>query len=116
MLTQFFLAGLGLFGAASLDPHRILGNLLILVALILLLLALASGRARGVTAILLLFTFIQMVLVWFSDGAPVVAALHPLNSLVLLSLGHAVASGKSFAELVPGRASSSTGAPAPRVQ
>ena len=45
VVTQFFLAGLGIFGAASLDPHRMLGMLVILLSLILLVLALISRRS-----------------------------------------------------------------------
>jgi len=116
VLVQFFLAGLGLFGAASFAPHGIFGSLLVLFSLIILLLALASGRGRGVSALLFVFTVIQMVLVWFSEDAPVVSALHPVNALFLLYLGHAVGRGLSVNELMPGGRSSGAPEPAPRVR
>jgi Family of unknown function (DUF6220) len=106
VLVQMFLAGLGLFGAASFVPHVILGNVLLLVALILLVAALVARRAPATTAVLLVFTFVQMLLVWVSEVAPVIAALHPVNTLVLLSLGHSVARGVGLSAAVPGRAAS----------
>ena len=50
-VLQFFLAGLGVFGAASFSPHRTGGTLLGIVPLILLILAalsVLSGTFRAV--------------------------------------------------------------------
>jgi hypothetical protein len=50
-VLQFFLAGLGVFGAASFGPHMTVGKLLALASLILLvlaaILALSGGLSRG---------------------------------------------------------------------
>ena len=117
VLTQFFFAGLGLFGAASFAPHGILGSLLVPYSLLLLLVAFAARRAPGPTAVLFVFTLVQMMLVWASDAAPVISALHPVNALWLLFLGSAVARGATLSTLVPGRdASGAEPATAPRVR
>lgn len=62
LALQFFLAGIGIFGAGSFDPHAINGTLMLVVA-------------------------------------PVLAALHPVNALVLLVLAYALARGSTVAEL-----------------
>jgi hypothetical protein len=77
------------------------GYLLVLVALALLLLGLVAGRAVTTAGLLLALSLVQIMLVWASDAAPFIAALHPVNALVLMYLGHAVGRGIG---VVPGRA------------
>ena len=100
-VIQFFLAGLGVFGAASFGPHMTVGKLLALASLILLvlaaILALSGGLSRGrvgLAALLLVLMVVQWSLVEaFSKGAPALAALHPVNGLLILSVAFALASG-----------------------
>ncbi len=88
IVLQFFLAGVGAFGAADWAPHAITGSLLIPVSLVLLLLALAGGVGRrGVVLSALLFVLfiVQLLLAGMArDVSPWVGALHPVNALVLL--------------------------------
>lgn len=100
-VIQFFLAGLGVFGAASFGPHQTVGKLLALASLILLvlaaILALSGGLSRGRVGLAALL-FVLMVVQWslvaaFSKGAPALAALHPVNGLLVLSVAFALASG-----------------------
>jgi len=111
VVLQFFLAGLGIFGAADFTAHVINGTVLLVLALLLVILALAGrlgGGAVAISALLLVLTGLQGALPGMRDGAAVIAALHPLNALVLLLLGFAVARGLTLATLVPAR----RGAPA----
>ena len=99
---QFFLAGLGMFGASDFTSHAINGTLLLLVALVLVVLAAVGrlGRQAVTLSVLVLFlAALQHVLPALRDGAPVVAALHPVNALVLLVIGYAVARGRTLASL-----------------
>jgi Family of unknown function (DUF6220) len=100
-VLQFFLAGLGVFGAASFGPHMTVGKLLALTSLILLVLAailvLSGGLSRrrvGLAALLFVLMVVQWSLVEaFSKGAPALAALHPVNGLLVLSVAFVLASG-----------------------
>ncbi len=59
------------------------------------------GRRAVTLSVLVLFlAALQHVLPALREGAPVVAALHPVNALVLLVLGYAVACGRTLASLV----------------
>src|SRR4051794_15491972 len=91
VIAQFFLAGLGIFGATSFGAHKIVGYLIELTALLLLLLSFAAGvgRARiGQAAIFFLLAFIQPLL---PSGTPWVAALHPLNAVAILFVAQQLA-------------------------
>ncbi len=88
---QFFLAGLGLFGAATLQPHRMVGSIIIPVTLVLFLLALAGrlgGAAIGMSAVLFVLTVVQSML---PRGPALIAAFHPVNALVILFVARALA-------------------------
>ncbi len=101
---QFFLAGLGLFGAATLQPHRMVGSLLIPVTLVLFLLALAGrlgSAVIGMSAALFVLTVVQSML---PRGPALIAAFHPVNALILLFIARALA--------LRGRAQSTRVAPA----
>jgi Family of unknown function (DUF6220) len=103
-VLQFFLAGLGVFGAASFGPHETLGKLLALASLILLVLAVIlaltgglSRRRAGLAALLFALMVVQWLLVEaFSEGAPALAALHPVNGLLVLSVAFALARGSEL--------------------
>ncbi len=75
VIVQFFLAGLGVFrvqhGASSsrfdhvFEPHRVLGNVLLIVALLVLVAALVGRLGRGqalLGLVLTLLVFLQSVL------------------------------------------------------
>ena len=82
--AQFFFAGLGLFGATDLRAHRLTGTLIIPASLVLLVVALIGrlGRVRiGMSAALFVLTVVQSLL---TRGPSLIAALHPVNAVVIL--------------------------------
>ena len=91
-LVQFFLAGLGAFGATSFDAHAAVGSLLTLVALVLVILA-AVGRRAALQAsvVLLVLMIIQNVLGAAGDDVGVLGGLHPVNGLLILFMAHQAA-------------------------
>jgi hypothetical protein len=89
LLLLFFLAGAGIFGATSFELHRTLGMLVPAAGILLLVLALAGGLGRRLvipSAGLIVMGVIQIVLPGMRDDLPWVAALHPVNALVLMGL------------------------------
>jgi Family of unknown function (DUF6220) len=102
VVVQFFLAGLGVFGIdagtklddqSSLDPHRVLGNILVVVAIVLLLLLLAARPTRHVFIpyiALVVLTILQPILAGI--GGEFFGGLHGLVALGVFalagSLGH----------------------------
>ena len=107
VLVQFFFAGTGIFGEeawgdAAFNPHRITGQLLVPASLILLILAGVAaftgnlpGRTVGLSALLFVLFIVQAALVIaFSESAPIIAALHPVNALILLGLSFHLARGR----------------------
>lgn len=89
VVVQFFLAGLGIFGASSFEAHEQVGGILHGVTLLVLLLAIAgprSGRDIGMGFALVAITTLQILLPETRDDAPGLAALHPVLALVLLGL------------------------------
>lgn len=105
VVTQFFLAGLGVFGGttsklpsdshkfaevSTLDPHRALGSIIIPAALLLLLAALVArlpSRDAALAGGLFLLTILQAILAGLgADTAAVFGALHGLNALLVLGL------------------------------
>lgn len=102
VVSQFLLAGIGVFGAGSLDLHRIVGGLTILGGLLLALFALLAGAGRrvvGGSALFLALAILQMMLIWFGDVSRFIPALHPLNAVFLLGVSYALARGSLRAEL-----------------
>jgi heme A synthase len=104
VLVQFFLAGIGVFGEETMDdsafnPHRLAGLLLVPASLLLLILAGVSaftggvrGQAAGMAALLFVLMIVQAILVIaFYESAPIIAALHPVNALILLGLSFSLA-------------------------
>src|SRR5947209_8767025 len=97
--VQFFLAGVGVFGdhsakvenASSFDPHRAVGSILGLVAIVLFLLALAARESRGTvlwTLVLAILTAgAQPGLAGAGDDHKWVGGLHALDGVVILVLG-----------------------------
>jgi hypothetical membrane protein len=94
VITQFFLAGLGIFGAKTLEPHKDFGGVFHGLAVLLLLLAIFVRRNR--TDIILSVVLFVIVTVQFSlpearDDAPGVAALHVVNALFIWMVGYHLA-------------------------
>lgn len=93
LLVQFYLAGVGTFGASSFEAHRIVGNAVGLPILLLLILELAGRTGRrqiGLSALLLLLYVVQATLPAFRESLPYVSALHAINALALMGVTAAV--------------------------
>src|SRR4051794_25667666 len=113
VVLQVFFAGLGIFGAASFDTHRLFGNILHAFTAILLILAIVGPRTRrdiGMAVGLVVLLTVQIGLVSARDDAPGLAALHPV--LALVAMGLAVHMGM---HALRGTRAERTGAPAARV-
>lgn len=112
VLLQFFLAGIGIFGEdafgeEAIAPHAIAGLLMGPISLLLLLLAAAaaftgslSGRRVGLTALLFVLFVVQFILGGpAQDISPFVAALHPVNALILLGVSYTLARGRRLSQM-----------------
>ena len=93
IVVQVFLAGAAianLGGSGDFGNHREFGYTGVGIAwLILLITALAARRPRaevGITLLILVLYIVQTVLPNFKSSAPVVAALHPVNALLLFGV------------------------------
>lgn len=89
LLIQFYLASAPLFGAGSFQPHRMLGSGLTVVAILFPVLALAGRLGRqlvGLSILLVVLVIVQMGLPSLRGAAPWIAALHPINALVLMGV------------------------------
>ena len=87
VFVQFFLAGLGTFGAESFEAHKDFAGVFHLFALLLLILALLVRRNRAdliLVIALFVLTTIQFSLPEADDGY--VAALHVLNALIIYTV------------------------------
>lgn len=98
-ILQFFLAGLGVFGgglgSSDYDLHRIGGQLLTTLALVLLILAAVGRReALAASALLLVLMIVQTILAAVGNDASALAALHPLNGIAVLAVAHLAAAGR----------------------
>ena len=92
---QIYVMGLALFGVTSFMPHATLGYAMILGALVLTILTVSAKmprRAKLLSVAVLALTVLQPVLVLTLRGnAPALAALHPLNALVIFAMAAGVA-------------------------
>lgn len=88
VLVQVFLAGLAVFGAGQWTVHAEFGYGIALLTFVLPLLA---WRARGGLVLLslglLVVAQVQTELPSLREDLPVVAALHPVNALLVFGLG-----------------------------
>jgi Mn2+/Fe2+ NRAMP family transporter len=96
VLVQVFLAGVGVFGdhsakvanASSFDPHRALGTVLGLVAVLLFLIALCARASRatviGALALALLTLAAQPALANAGDSNKWVGGFHALDGMLIL--------------------------------
>jgi hypothetical protein len=91
VVVQFFLAGLGTFGATSFDAHRAFGLVLALLTLILLVLAVVGKVPRlliGLAVVLLGLNVLQMFLAQVDIDE--VAALHVVNALAVVFVAYEI--------------------------
>lgn len=91
VVLQLFLAGLGVFESASaFFTHRDFGYAFGWLALLMLILAIVGRLPRRqvllVLGIIVAFAF-QSVFIALRTDAPFIAALHPLNGVLILLLG-----------------------------
>ena len=109
-VLQFFLAGLGIFGASSFSAHEGVGYAFHTIAGIVFLLALAgprTGRDIGIGALFAVLATVQVYLPELRGDAPELAAVHPLLALFLLGLAAHI--GRRY---IGGVADGGSGAPA----
>jgi cytochrome b561 len=96
--VQFFLAGLGTFrhnprpsekiiDSTLFDPHRVLGDVLVLLALAVMILGFVTRRQRELGGALFGLMILQVVLAAAGAGTPVFGALHALNAVAVLAVG-----------------------------
>ena len=93
LLLQFYLAGTALFGAASFQPHRMLGDALTMLAILFPVLALVGRLGRqlfGLSMLLVFLTVVQIILPSLRSNASWIAALHPVNALALMGVSAAI--------------------------
>ena len=132
VVVQIFLAGLGIFGALpeegesvtsetfddKFEPHSALGFFLLLgslLLLILILIAWTGPRSIGATFGLFVLVVVQMILAWTGEDAPGIAALHPVNALIILGLSGFLARSAWRGNLLipPSRLAAPTAPPPP---
>jgi hypothetical protein len=99
VVVQFFLAGLGVFRAkphdnhklfesSAFDPHRVVGDVTQLLALLILIAAFVAHDRVRLSALLFVLAVIQGILANAGGDAPVIGALHPVNGIVLAVIAH----------------------------
>lgn len=96
VLVQFYLAGSGIFAAtgpvmdaSSLDPHRLLGNILAGLALLVLIIAIVArppSRILISTIVMFVLTGVEGLVAGLHDTSVYLAALHPLLAAVIFGL------------------------------
>jgi hypothetical protein len=96
VLVQVYLAGSGIFAAkgpvknaTSLDPHRTLGNILAVVALLLLIAVIVARPSRRVVItviVLFVLTGVEGLIAGAGSSAPYFGALHPVIGVVIMGL------------------------------
>ena len=87
LVVQFFLAGVGVFGADSFDAHKNVGFILHTASILILIAAIVGPRDRK--SILFSIAFIVVFTIQISlpgSDEPWVAAFHPLLALVVLGM------------------------------
>jgi hypothetical protein len=90
VVVQVFLIGLYLFAAGNLDWHRIFALVPTVLSLVVLVAAFGARLPRSSkywSGALLVATFVQGALPGLKSSVGVVAALHPVNALLMLWLG-----------------------------
>lgn len=88
LLVQVFLAGMGVFaGGASFATHRDVGFTLQVLPFVLILTSVLGGfgRRHAIPAtVMFIQFFLQSILLIWRDDLPAIAALHPVNGVLIL--------------------------------
>jgi uncharacterized protein DUF6220 len=109
---QFFLAGLAVFRAkphngeklfrsSAFDPHRVVGDALILIAFALLVLAIVNREQIRLAFLLFVLMLVQFGLGEAGHSLAAVGALHPVNGLLLIGISHFLTRGPRAPRRVP---------------
>lgn len=121
LIVQVFLAGMGVFdGPEQFETHRNFGYLFGWLTLVMLIIAAVGRLGRvliGLSALTLVQFFLQSIFILFREDQPAIAALHPVNGVLLLVVTIAIArlamagrraaaAAKSAAALAPAEATS----------
>jgi peptidoglycan/LPS O-acetylase OafA/YrhL len=88
-VVQFLLAGAGVFGAESFDPHESFGWILHTAAILVVIGAIVGPRTRraiGMAVVFFVVFTIQVILPGTQDDSPWLAAFHPVLALAVLGL------------------------------
>ena len=106
VVIQFFLIGLGLFGdPAFRKTHALFGfTFLHLTSLLLPILAYFARLPRrtvGLSLLLFVVVTVQVALPGLATTSPYIAALHPVNALLVFGLGLMLAQRARVYEQVP---------------
>ncbi|MGH3036565.1 MAG: DUF6220 domain-containing protein [Gaiellaceae bacterium] len=89
--VQFFLAGLGTFGAASFDAHSVFGLFLVLMALILLVVAFVGKLPRSLRALTFVLLAVNVLQIFLAQlDVEELAAFHVVNALAIAFIGYEV--------------------------
>jgi hypothetical protein len=132
VVVQFFLAGLGIFGAIpeedgsttaerwedKIDPHAAVGHFLQMGSLLLLLLILIAWtgpRSIGATFALAVLLILQIILAAVGEDTPAIGAFHAVNAILILALSWFLAWRAWRGNLLvpPSRAATTTAPPPP---
>jgi hypothetical protein len=98
VLLQVFFIGRFLFARESIDAHLSLGYTLPLLALLSVLSAFPARLSRGtvgLAGLVFVLTVVQTILPTLKSTLPPVAALHPVNALLIFWFAVQVARGSS---------------------
>ena len=121
IVVQVFLAGMGVFdGPERFETHRNFGYLFGWLTLVMVIIAAVGRLGRrliGLSVLALVQFFLQSVFILFREDQPAIAALHPVNGVLLLVVTIAIArlamagrraaaAAKSTAALAPAEATS----------
>lgn len=109
IVVQVFLAGMGVFdGPERFETHRDFGYVFGWLTLVMLIIAAVGRLGRvliGLSALTLLQFFLQSVFILFREDLPAVAALHPVNGMLLLvvaiAIGRLAVAGRRAAAAAP---------------
>ena len=95
LLVQVFLAGMGVFdGPERFETHRNFGYLFGWLTLVMVIIAAVGRLGRlliGLSALTLVQFFLQSIFILFREDQPAIAALHPVNGVLLLVVTIAIA-------------------------
>ena len=90
VVAQVFFIGLYLFAGFDLGLHFLGAIVVTVISLVVLISAFAAGvpaRSKGLAGALVILTIVQGILPSFKTDLGVIAALHPVNALLLFGLG-----------------------------